>query len=377
MYVLHSLYDKGGLTIVEIVKANALVDKGHDVVFCYTDKMLYPYTPKPLSPKIKCIHIDAPEDGVNPRSLDFFKRLVRFTKLLQRAVNEEKPDVLVAVGFVWNKVVVPLIRAPRGKKMIRVREFHGASTMYKCVGIDPKRLKLHYWYHAIGRTVQSWRYDRIFLLTQKDKKENYPHNNKFDVVPNPLTIDSPQYSDAPRSKTVIFVGRLSYEKNLPALLRIWSKTDRQGWILKIVGDGEERELLQRYAETLNISDSVEFVGWVENPIPIMYDASLLCLTSLYEGFALVLIEAMAAGLPVISYDLSYGPSDIIEDGVNGFLIKNHDEQGFADKLSQLFSHREQLSDMSRTAYAVSDRFSVDEITDIWIKKYTELLQAKG
>jgi glycosyltransferase involved in cell wall biosynthesis len=207
--------------------------------------------------------------------------------------------------------------------------------------------------------------------------ENYPRNNKFDVVPNPLSIDPPQYSDAPRSNTVIFVGRLSYEKNLPALLRIWAKTKKQGWKLKIVGDGEDRELLQRYAESLNISDSVEFVGWVEDPIPIMSDASLLCLTSLYEGFALVLIEAMATGLPVISYDLSYGPSDIIEDGVNGFLIKNHDEQGFADKLSDVFRHREQIADMSRNAYVASKRFSVDEITDIWIKKYTKLLQAKG
>jgi glycosyltransferase involved in cell wall biosynthesis len=181
-----------------------------------------------------------------------------------------------------------------------------------------------------------------------------------------------------REKSVLFVGRLcDKDKNISGLLRIWAKTNKDGWTLKLVGDGEDKQYLEDYAKQLGVSSSVEFVGWVDTPMEIMTTSSLFCMTSHIEGFALVLIEAMACGLPVVSYDLPYGPSDIITDGIDGYLIPNGDEQVFADRLSQCLANEDRIAPMSVAAIEKSKQFDVDTITDLWIKKYNELLSSKG
>jgi glycosyltransferase involved in cell wall biosynthesis len=234
--------------------------------------------------------------------------------------------------------------------------------------------------------VQSLLYDKIYLLTRRDKLENFPSNNKFDVMYNPLTVNVLPPPDTartavnsagikPRENVVIFVGRLEdCQKNLTGLLNIWAKTKRDGgWILKIVGDGPDRQKFEELAYRLNISDSVSFTGWINDPSPIMQSAKLFCITSFFEGFALVIAEAMANGLPVVSYDLPYGPSDIISDGQDGLLIPYLDEDAFAQKLSELMADEDRIIAMSDAAKIKSQQFSVDKITDLWIEKFNDLL----
>jgi glycosyltransferase involved in cell wall biosynthesis len=171
------------------------------------------------------------------------------------------------------------------------------------------------------------------------------------------------------------VGRLhNDQKNLTGLLNIWAKTKKDGgWTLKIVGDGPDRQKLEELAYRLNIRDSVSFTGWISDPSQIMQSAKLFCLTSFYEGFALVLAEALANGLPVVSYDLPYGPSDIISDGQDGLLIPYLDEDAFAQKLSELMADEDRIIAMSDAAKIKSEQFSVDKITDLWIEKFNDLL----
>lgn len=179
----------------------------------------------------------------------------------------------------------------------------------------------------------------------------------------------------PRENVAIFVGRLEdCQKNLTGLLNIWAKTKRDGgWILKIVGDGPDRQKFEELAYRLNISDSVSFTGWISDPSSIMQSAKLFCITSFFEGFGLVLVEAMANGLPALAYDLPYGPSDIISDGKDGLLIPYLDEETFAQKLSELMADEKRIKEMSEAAKIKSEQFSVDKITDLWIKKFNELL----
>jgi glycosyltransferase involved in cell wall biosynthesis len=179
----------------------------------------------------------------------------------------------------------------------------------------------------------------------------------------------------PRENVVIFVGRLEdCQKNLTGLLNIWAKTKRDGgWILKIVGDGPDRQKFEELACRLNISDSVSFTGWINDPSLVMQSAKLLCITSFFEGFALVLLEAMANGVPAVAYDVPYGPSDIISDGKDGLLIPYLDEDAFAQKLSELMADECRIKKMSDATIIKSQQFSVDKITDLWIKKFNDLL----
>jgi glycosyltransferase involved in cell wall biosynthesis len=397
MYVVRSVSAGGGMTIVEIIKANAFVEKDHEVIICYTNSTPQgAATLRPISPKVKLIDLDQYDNDIVPFTKKFFKHIKQVYNKLQNAVYIEKPDVIVATDY-SGKYVVPFIKAPKGHKMVKVREYHYSSTKFKQNIKDKWVLLRHKIYHYFGTRFQSLRYDKIYILTKRDKRENYPTNGKYDVMPNPLTlnilpppdftlstgilasyesVDSHSDEIVSRKKTVLFVGRLDSEKNIQGLLRIWAKTTKGDWILKIVGDGPLRKTLENQASALKISNSVNFTGWISDPSAMMRNASLLCLTSFHEGFPLVIAEAMSQGLPVVAYDLPYGPSDIINDGINGLLIPYLNEDIFAKKLSHLISDANTITKMSKSAIERSNDFSVDRITDLWIEKYTELYAQK-
>jgi glycosyltransferase involved in cell wall biosynthesis len=389
IYVIRYVDKGGGGIIVEIEKANALAEKGHEVILCCCNGVNSNSVPRrPISSKVRLIDLHASDEGISTKSISYLKYLKSYRQKLQDVVNIEKPDVLVATEN-GGKYVTAFIKSPRGHKMIKVREYHYASNMYKSQMTSKWRLLLHRVSHYCGYKVQSLLYDKIYLLTHRDKMENFPYNDKFDVMPNPLTINilppSPSRESIgetsgrcssllSRENIVIFLGRLdNSSKNLVGLLHIWAKTQKDGWILKIVGEGPDRQMLENLVDSLELRNSVTFTGWINNPSSILQTAKLFCLTSFYEGFALVIAEAMASGLPVVSYNLPYGPSDIITDGEDGLLIPYLDEDAFAKKLSGLMANEEKIRSMSKAAILKSQQFSVDKIVDTWIAKYNELL----
>lgn len=383
LFCVNSIGSRGGMEGVTIMKANAFANiPGNEVAICFTDKGTYPKTIRPLSRKVHVIDLKTPFWKVARFSLSAFlykmpKQFFRLRRTLQRVVYEFEPDVLITTGS-YEKFVMPWITAPSHHKMVKVREFHFGSTYHKYERTSRfNRLLfsvINFWdYKVLSRS-----FDRVYLLTKRDKEENFPDNERFDVMYNPIcvSLSKSELSKGVRNRTVLAVGRLSHEKNFGALLRIWSQTRRGDWKLRIVGDGYEYNQLQELARELHIDDSVEFVGWVENPVDEMLNASILCLTSLYEGYALVLTEGMSCGLPVISFDTPYGPSDIITDGKDGFLVDYLDESMFAKKLSELMEQDDLRHRMSEEAVKESEKFTLDSIVNLWMRKYLELLGQK-
>jgi glycosyltransferase involved in cell wall biosynthesis len=380
MYAYHTLYFGGGIECVTICKANEFVRRGHEVVVCYTQKGSYPWTPRPLSDKVKATDLGVKIVWKKNRILSliyFIRYIFDYIRKLQREVNKERPDVLICTSD-DSKYVVPFIRTPRGKRMIKVREYHNGSYSHLQLGFHGMDKFFVCLASFLDKRLLSRCYDKIFLLTYKDKQDNFPHNNRYEVMYNPLTIPTDDTSDIPteREKTVLFVGRQNYQKNLQSLLRIGAKTQKEGWTLKLVGEGDQRNKLVALAKELGISDSVEFCGYRQNPSEMMKKASLLCLTSHYEGFSLVTVESFHFGLPLVAFDLPYGPSDLIEDGVNGLLIPNKDEDTFARKLSGLLANRDLIKSMSKAAIDFSRKFEIGSIVDGWLNHYTELLAKK-
>lgn len=391
IYFVSSLVCESGISVVEIVKANALVEKGNEVIICHNDYISPGKTTlRPVSPKVKLIYLGQDDISiVKKTSPKWIKLFFGYRVEIQRIVNVEKPNVIVATAE-YSKYVIPFITKPKGVKSIKIRELHNASNEYVHAVKNRWLLPFFKVYHYISRKFQSLCYDKIFLLTKADKINNFRHSNKFDYMNNPLTINTlppPILTDTmqisaikkfsstvmSRSKTVLYVGRLAPCKNLSALLRIWSLAKRDDWKLKIVGIGVEKDKLENLSKDLNLQDSVEFTGWTYNPSAVMYDASIFCLTSFTEGFCLVTLEAMANGLPLVAFDFPYGASDVIEDGKNGLLIPYLDEEAFAQKLSALMSDEDKIKEMSAAAVIKSQQFSVDKITDLWIEKFEELL----
>jgi len=194
---------------------------------------------------------------------------------------------------------------------------------------------------------------------------------------NPCSFQSKDCEER-RTKTVLAVGRLVAQKNFEELLRIWSlvKEKNPGWRLRIVGNGSLEHSLKTVAVELDISDSVDFVGFSDKIEEEMNQASIYVMTSLYEGFGLVLVEAQNSGLPCVSYDLPYGPSDIIHDAVDGFIVENKDKEAFAEKLDMLMNDEKMCEEMSLRAKQNAKRFSTETIIGQWMEKYNTLLNAK-
>ena len=196
-------------------------------------------------------------------------------------------------------------------------------------------------------------------------------------VPNRMDCDIPHlvtFSNNTRNKLdtkiILNIGRFTSDKRQDDLLRIWNNVkEKNGWKLWIVGSGEEKEKLLRLIEELNISDSVELIDHTKNIDVIYQKASIFVFTSRMEGFGMVLLEAMSFGIPCISYDCPSGPRDIIENGRNGYLIKNGDMTDFTSKINALINMESKLSILGAEAYSTARDWNNKEIVNKWKKVF--------
>lgn len=195
-------------------------------------------------------------------------------------------------------------------------------------------------------------------------------------IPNWLTWPLPKgvgtagdLGRRPRRRTFIACGRFDKLKGFSRLIAMFGELKHclPDWDLIIVGDGEDRALLEAQVAEAKLGDRVFFPGWVADMASVYHTGDLFVFPSRSEGFALVLAEAMACGLPCVSYDCKVGPSEIIRDGVDGVLVPVGDEDAFSEAMVRLAldeSARAQLaSKCGETLY----RLSEDTIQPLWAK----------
>ena len=216
--------------------------------------------------------------------------------------------------------------------------------------------------------------DYLLLLTEDLKNEveteliGINWKTKCLTVPNFIKIKK-KIKILERKKQVISVGRLSIEKGFDRLLLIWSKfiINNEGYKLKIVGDGEERENLIQLTRSLNISDSVIFTGFLSNDKTLkeIKESKIYVMTSLYEALPMVLLESISKGTPIVAYDIRVGPRSVIKEGYNGFLIKENDIEGFIKKMDVLIKDNSIYRNMSNNAITSSVLYSEEKLKDIW------------
>ena len=179
--------------------------------------------------------------------------------------------------------------------------------------------------------------DYNFVLNQKavNQLHSYLPESKTALIDNPVDLGrcADYHNYNPDSDTLLFVGRLSAEKKLDTVIEALSLTYHP-WKLRVIGDGETKKDLENQATALGISDRVEFLGWMSNPWEASNDVYALVLSSIYEGFPLVAIEALSSGIPVISTPVD-GISELIKPGINGYLYAHNDAQGLSNILDMI------------------------------------------
>jgi len=205
-------------------------------------------------------------------------------------------------------------------------------------------------------------------------------NTKIAIIPNPLDVVKILQNDKSsiRQNYILYVGRLSSQKGPDLLIEAYSKCykDYPQWRLLLVGDGEERKKLEEQIARLGLGEYVVLTGRTSNPEMYYKSAKIFVLSSRVEGFPNALLEAMAYGLPVISFDCEAGPSDIIKSGENGLLVPAGDISALSEAMKKLMDDEVLRDKLSNEALKVVDRYSVELISKQWICLLRERLFIK-
>ena len=283
-------------------------------------------------------------------------------RALGQVVRSAKLDAVLAVSTVAN---VHLAQADIPKSVVRIGSEHGYSPHFPLPIL--KEWFRRRAYPQLDAIVTPTREAADYLAQQ------YP-GARTQGIPNWLTWPLPKGDGAigakvgrPGRRTFLACGRFDKLKGFSRLIAIFDglKERLPNWDLVIVGDGEDRELLEAQVAQAKLEYRVFFPGWVADMESAFRSADVFVFPSVSEGFALVLAEAMACGLPCISYDCKVGPSEIIRDGLDGVLVPVGDEAAFAAAMHRLAGAEAERSRLAAACPEILTRLSEDAIQPHW------------
>lgn len=373
VYCLNSIRYLGGIQRVTVVKANALAEiEDNEVYIIVTDNKNGVFT-EPLSLKVHLIDLDINyyEDDYKSRwnvLKGIFIKRREHKKRLTSVLNEIQPDIVISVGQ-SEKNMIPSIKG----KWKTIREFHYTKNYRFDHAHSLFDKILAYWGNLYDYNFKINNYNHIVVLTNEDKGINWHGWKNISVIPNPSSFQTNKYSNV-SAKTVISVGRLAEPKNYASLIKAFRIVINKhpDWNLKIYGDGPQEVELKSLIKKLNLNRHVYLNGFTSNVKEEMINASIFALSSIFEGFGLVIVEAMACGLPVVSYACPCGPKDIITEGEDGFLIEVNDENELANKINMLIENEDLRKQMSNAAKIKAEQYNIDNITSMWMNLFKNL-----
>jgi glycosyltransferase involved in cell wall biosynthesis len=182
------------------------------------------------------------------------------------------------------------------------------------------------------------------------------------------------------SRIVVAAGRLTPQKGFDRLIRAWTQVQEQhpDWELRIFGGGRLRGRLQRRIRELGIADSARLMGYTDRLPDELAKGSFYVMSSRFEGFPMVLLEAMAGGLPVVSFDCPNGPRDLISEGTDGFIVPNGDIEALAAAMVRMIELGDgRRREFGEAAFRKSEQYRIDAVAARWVRLFEELQEAKA
>jgi glycosyltransferase involved in cell wall biosynthesis len=321
----------------------------------------------PLHPSIERKSLRVPNElaGNLMRAL---VRNVRRIRRLRRMLRESAPDVVLS--FLDFPNIVTLLAARSLGVPVVVSE--RANPAYDDLKPIWRVLRRRTYPRSAALVCQT-----RAMVDQLQKEINV----KGYAIPNP--VEQPPMGHAVPSEsganaqTIIAMGRLVPQKGFDLLLEAFARIAGRHpeWSIKVLGKGPLKAQLEAQAESLGLKNRVSFVGVVADPFPMLREAGLFVFSSRFEGFGNALVEAMACGLPVISFDCPAGPSDIIRPGVDGLLVPPEDVNALANAMDHLLTDAAERERLARRAPEVLERFSLERILAMWHELLAEFQPA--
>ncbi|MDM1547536.1 glycosyltransferase family 4 protein [Empedobacter falsenii] len=380
VYFFPNLKDSAGTERMLNVKANYLADVLHHEVTIITYRQFNDPIFFDFSKKIKFVHFNIQDPTPNLKGLNYWEKRKRYRNFMQtyRQKVEEylyknPTDIAISMYFGAEHKFLPLIND--GSKKILEYHFHFDITPLS------KKLKAKWSLRNIRMKMQTKlfqktlnKYDRIIVLTQQDDEEWSNYFNNVINIPNPITI-TPIKTDSSIEK-VLAVGRFTYQKGFNYLIDAWAivNNDFPDWKLDIYGSGELEEDLIKQIKQLSLGNSINLCEPRKDINQVFSEHSIFALSSRFEGFPLVLIEALSCGLVPVAFECKNGPKQMMGDSeLKKFLVRPFDVTEFAEKLKILILNKQLRTEMSEEAIKVSQRYQLDNIMMIWESTFKKIL----
>ena len=367
----------GGAERVGVTIANGLFGRGHDV-YVVADLFM------PVTYELKAgIHVlNLYREGKSK----YAKQLSSFT-LLRAYLKRYRPDVVI--GIMWLASLRALIAA-RGLHIPVISTVHDSFERPACAPMSR--------FEHFHKFVLNKLYDYVTVLTDADKKYIGNRLKHVTVMPNPLALPPVSFAadgcvvnsvgeETSKEPFILAAGRLEdwHYKGFDLLIKAWSlvkqKTDNEGlaWQLKIAGKEtpEALDYLKGLCQKCHVDKSVEFLGFRKDIGELMQQASIFVLSSRYEGFGLVLIEAMSQGCACVAADYKGRQREIIGEESNGLLCPTEDAKPLAEKMQYLISHPEERLHMQCNAVERSKMFATERVVDRWEQMLNHIANANS
>ena len=362
LYITNGIQGSGGLERVLAVKASYLANNlGYEVhILTLNDENRNPFYT--FSPKIKFHNIKAKGNA--------FNYFLSYRKGIKKVIKNSKPNIISICDDGLKGMLFPILF---GKKIPVIYERHVSKQIEikteKRSFIGEIKSKLIFNLMAFGGR----RFDKFVVLTKGNLKE-WELNN-LQVIPNPLPFNSNEKSTL-SNKKVLVVGKQGYQKSYDRLLEIWELVTKKypNWKLEVYGKIDSSFKLDEIAGNLGVASSVKFYPPVKNIQEKYKEASIYVMSSRFEGFGMVLIEAMSFGVPCISFDCPHGPADIIKNGEDGFLIENGAIIDFSNAIIQLIENKELREKMGIQAEINVKRYSPEIVVPMWDTLFKSLVK---
>lgn len=360
LFVSGNMCNGGAQRVIANV-SNSLAEKGYDVRLLLFSRNTKEY---PISDKVKITAL-----GQTFEEYSQISSLSRM-KLIRKYLKETKPDV--AVGFLEGGYA--LFLSSFGMKLKKVSSARiNPQHIMTAKGLRAE-INRRWFFHS----------DAVVLQTES-QMEYVPEKlkRKSVIIANPV----PEYvlkgkceSYQPKCRKLVMVGRLDDQKNYPMAFRaIQLVKERYPDVhLDVFGKGILDDELSNLLKEMNLTENVSMCGWTQNALEEYRKHDMFLMTSDMEGMPNALMEAMAVGLPCISTDCETGPADLIEDGVNGYLVSVNDHAALAEKMIHFMEmpFEERCSIAMKAHESMKKKFNIEIIAKKWEQLFKDLTGEK-
>ena len=350
LFVLPSL-GAGGSERVVTTLANHWAEQGYDIGIANFDGPDFaPFYP--LAQQVSLFRLDLPASSAGlPGQLLQTRRRI---KALEGVYRQFQPDAVIS--FLTKANIMAVLAARRLGVPVIVSERN-----------NPKLQQ----FNAFWRAARSYAYPKAFsfVTMTRGAAEHYPERQRprTSIIPNPVNLPE-TWENRRGNKTITAVGRLTGQKQFHLLIDAFARIAPgfPDWNLVVWGEGELRTELEQQRTRLGLDDRVALPGLTQMPGQWIETADVFVLSSAYEGWPNVIVEAMAAELPVVAFDCEHGVSDMIDDGVTGRIVPLDDVEALADAMASLLRDPVLRRELAQGALQASSRYDTDIIANQWM-----------